>query len=72
MPSLGKKDLIQKFPFYLFHLAKPRHSHEFPALKAGPEDVEVRLEGRKLILKNVGVPHNPFPPRTRETPGSIL
>jgi len=58
MPSLGKRDLIQKFPFYLLHLAKPRHSHEFPALKAKPEDIEVRLEGRKLILKNVGVPHN--------------
>ena len=58
MPSLGKKDLIQKFPFYLLHLAKPRHSHEFPALKAKPEDVEVRIEGNRLVLKNVGVPHN--------------
>ncbi len=58
MPSLGKRDLIQKFPFYLFHLAKPRTSHEFPSLKAGPEDVEVRLEAGKLILTNVGVPHN--------------
>ena len=58
MPSLGKRDLIQKFPFYLFHLAKPRTSHEFPSLKARPEDVEVRLESGKLILTNVGVPHN--------------
>ncbi len=58
MPSLGKRDLIQKFPFYLFHLAKPRTSHEFPSLKASPEDVEVRLEAGKLILTNVGVPHN--------------
>ncbi len=58
MPSLGKRDLIQKFPFHLFHLAKPRTSHEFPSLKARPEDVEVRLEPGKIVLTNVGVPHN--------------
>jgi hypothetical protein len=58
MPSLGKRDLIQKFPFYLLHLAKPRHSHEFPALKARPEDIEVRLEGRRIVVENVGVPHH--------------
>lgn len=58
MPSLGKKDLIQKFPFYLFHLAKPRTSHKFPSLKAKPEDLEVKLEEGKLVLTNVGVPHN--------------
>lgn len=58
MPSLGKRDLIQKFPFYLLHLAKPRSSHEFPTLKAKPEDIDVRLEGRYLIITNVGVPHN--------------
>jgi len=58
MPSLGKRDLIQKFPFELFHLAKPRTSHEFPSLKAKPEDIKVELKGNKLILTNVGVPHN--------------
>ncbi|HIC97935.1 MAG TPA: hypothetical protein EYP11_06025 [Aquificaceae bacterium] len=58
MPSVGKKDLIQKFPFYLFHRAKPRTSHEFPALRAKSEDVEVKLSGNRLILTNVGVPHN--------------
>ena len=58
MPSLGKKDLIQKFPFYLFHLAKRRTSHRFPAQKAKPEDIEVHLKGKELILVNVGVPHN--------------
>ncbi len=58
MPYLGKRDLIQKFPFHYFHLAKPRHSHEFPALKAKPEDIKVWLEGKFLVLENVGVPHN--------------
>ncbi len=58
MPSLGKKDLIQKFPFHYFHLAKPRHSHEFPTLIAKDEDVKVWFEGNKLYIKNVGVPHN--------------
>lgn len=58
MPSLGKRDLIQKFPFYLLHLSKPRTSHRFPSLKAEKKDIEIRLEGNTLILKNTGVPHN--------------
>jgi len=58
MPSLGKKDLIQKFPFHLFHLSKPRHSHEFPALKAKPEDLRLEVKKDKLYITNVGVPHN--------------
>jgi hypothetical protein len=58
MPSLGKRDLIQKFPFHLFHLAKPRHSHEFPALKAKPEDLLLEVKDGKLHITNVGVPHN--------------
>ncbi|WP_448583938.1 multiheme c-type cytochrome [Thermocrinis sp.] len=58
MPSLGKKDLIQKFPFHLFHLAKPRHSHEFPALRAKPEDLKLEIKENKLYITNVGVPHN--------------
>ena len=58
MPSLGKKDLIQKFPFHLFHLAKPRTSHEFPSLKAKPDDIQIKIEGKKLLITNVGVPHN--------------
>jgi len=58
MPSLGKKDLIQKFPFHFFHLSKPRHSHEFPALKAKPEDLKLEIKENKLYITNVGVPHN--------------
>lgn len=58
MPSLGDRDLIQKFPFYLFHFAKPRNSHEFPSLRAGPKDLEVKLEDGQLLLRNVGIPHN--------------
>ncbi|RLJ69892.1 cytochrome c554/c'-like protein [Hydrogenivirga caldilitoris] len=58
MPSLGKRDLIQKFPFDLFHLAKPRTSHEFPSLKAKSDDIRVQLEGNELVLTNTGVPHN--------------
>jgi len=58
MPSLGRKDLIQKFPFHLFHLAKPRTSHEFPSLKAKSEDIKVELKPGRLVLTNVGVPHN--------------
>ncbi len=58
MPSLGKKDLIQKFPFQYFHLAKLRTSHEFPALKAKPEDIKVELMKGRIVLTNVGVPHN--------------
>ena len=58
MPSLGKKDLIQKFPFYLLHLSKPRTSHRFPALKADQRDIELSLRDGHLVLKNVGVPHN--------------
>ncbi len=58
MPSLGKKDIIQKFPFHYFHLAKPRTSHRFPALKAKPEDIKIELVGNFLVLTNVGVPHN--------------
>jgi nitrate/TMAO reductase-like tetraheme cytochrome c subunit len=57
MPSLGKRDLIQKFPFYLLHLAKPRTSHRFPTLKAGKEDIRIELDGSYLVLTNVGVPH---------------
>ncbi|WP_457599844.1 multiheme c-type cytochrome [Hydrogenivirga sp.] len=58
MPSLGKRDLIQKFPFDLFHLAKPRTSHEFPSLKAEARDIRVELSEGKLLITNVGVPHN--------------
>jgi hypothetical protein len=58
MPSIGKRDLIQKFPFHYFHLAKPRTSHEFPSLKADAEDIKVELVENFLILTNVGVPHN--------------
>ncbi len=58
MKSLGKKDLIQKFPFYLFHRAKPRHSHRFTSLIASEEDIKVWFEGGRLYLENVGVPHN--------------
>ena len=58
MPSLGKKDLIQKFPFQYFHLAKSRTSHEFPALKAKEKDIKVELSKGSLVLTNVGVPHN--------------
>ena len=58
MPSLGKEDLIQKFPFYLFHLAKPRTSHEFPTLKVKGEDIRLELKGSSLLLTNTGVPHN--------------
>ena len=58
MPSVGKRDLIQKFPFDLFHLAKPRTSHKFPSLKADDRDIELRVEPGKLIITNVGVPHN--------------
>ncbi len=58
MPSVGKRDLIQKFPFDLFHLAKPRTSHRFPSLKAGEKDIEMKVEKGKLIITNVGVPHN--------------
>ncbi len=58
MPSLGKKDLIQKFPFELFHLAKPRTSHRFPTLKASEKDIKVELKEGRLVITNVGVPHN--------------
>ncbi len=62
MPYMGKKDLIQNFPYHLLHLAKPRHDHSFPSLKAKSEDIEIRIkkEGKKRIIEieNVGVPHN--------------
>ncbi len=58
MPSLGKRDLIQKFPFYLLHRAKPRTSHEFPSLKARAEDLRLELTDNLLLITNVGVPHN--------------
>ncbi len=58
MPYLGKDDLIQKFPFDLFHLAKERHSHSFPSLKAKEEDLKITLEGNRLKIVNVGIPHN--------------
>jgi len=58
MPSLGKRDLIQKFPFELFHLAKQRTSHRFPALRAGEKDLKVELKNGKLLITNVGIPHN--------------
>ena len=58
MLNLGKRDLIQKFPFHLFHLAKPRHLHEVPALKAKPEDLLLEVKDGKLYITNVGVPHN--------------
>ena len=58
MPFLGKRDLIQKFPYNLFHLAKRRHDHRFPPLKAKGEDLSVRLEGSRIVIENTGVPHN--------------
>ncbi len=58
MPSLGKRRLIQKFPFYFFHRPKPRNSHRFPSLRAMQEDIKVELKGNKLMITNVGVPHN--------------
>jgi hypothetical protein len=58
MPSVGKKDLIQKFPFHYFHFAKPRHSHEFPTLKASEEELRVWFENGKLFIQNTGIPHN--------------
>lgn len=58
MQSLGKRDLIQKFPFYYFHRAKPRHSHEFVSLIASAKDVRVSFKEGTLQVENVGVPHN--------------
>ncbi len=62
MPSKGKRDLINKFPYYLLHFAKPRHDHSFPALKAKEEDIKIETfkEGKRRIIRitNVGVPHN--------------
>jgi len=62
MPSLGKRDLIQNFPYHLLHLAKPRHDHSFPSLKAKSEDIDIRIKkvGKKRIveIENIGVPHN--------------
>ncbi len=58
MPDLGKKDLIQKFPYYLFHLSKPRSSHRFPSLKAKPEDLRFELKDNVLYITNYRIPHN--------------
>ena len=62
MPYKGKKDLINNFPYYLLHLAKPRHDHSFPSLKAKEEDIKISTfkEGKRRIIEiiNVGVPHN--------------
>jgi len=57
MPSLGKRDLIQKFPFHLFNLAKP-------------EDLLLEVKDGKLYITNTGVPHNLPNARVQKPKGS--
>ena len=61
MPS-KKDNLIQKFPFYLFHRKKEVHNHSFPVLKASQEDISVKIKKEKdsitVYIKNEKIPHN--------------
>ena len=62
MTPVEKKDLIQKFPFHWFHLAKEVYNHEFKTGKIKDLKVKVKKEGNTLLLTitNNQIPHN-FP-----------
>ncbi len=56
-----KDNLIQKFPFYLFHKKKEVHNHSSPALTASKDDISLKIEKTtdeiKVFIKNVRIPH---------------
>lgn len=62
MPS-KKDNLIQKFPFYLFHKKKDVHNHEILALLTPKDALNIKLlsvdeDEIKLMIENTKIPHN--------------
>lgn len=62
MKPVKKMDLIQKFPFDLFHLAKKVYNHSFPTTIAKQEDLHLTAKKTEdsliIILENISIPHN--------------
>ncbi len=60
MPS-KKGNLIQKFPFYLFHKKKDIHSHAFPVLRAKENDIKINIKKERdvfsVFITNLNIPH---------------